>query len=87
MLQVLLSDIEGDSEKIFAETENGYMITTKVKYSNNQSLVKQVIYIDKNINITKVEVLDNNDNIKKYNNIKRSFRRYYLWIMLPFLIR
>jgi len=64
LLQVLLSDIDGDTEREFAETEDGYTITTKVNYSNNKSLLKQIIYIDKNINITKVEVLDGNDNIK-----------------------
>ena len=72
LLQVLVSDIENDAERTFAEIDDGYTIATKVKYSNNQSLVKQIIYVDKNINITKVEVFDNNDNVKirmKFNTV------------------
>ncbi|MBE6138803.1 MAG: outer membrane lipoprotein carrier protein LolA [Firmicutes bacterium] len=64
LLQVLLSDIESDKERVFTETDDGYSIISKVNYSNNRSLIKQIIYIDKNINITKVEVLDENDVVK-----------------------
>lgn len=64
LLQVLLSDINKDNERVFSEDNNGYIITSKVNYSNNDNLVKQKIYIDKKININKVEVLDNNDNVK-----------------------
>ena len=64
LLQVILSDIEKDEERDFVESGEGYIITSKVNYSNNQSLVKQKIYIDKNININKVEVLDSNDAVK-----------------------
>lgn len=64
LLQVILSDITKDEQRIFAETSEGYVITSKANYSNNQSLVKQVVYIDKNSNFKKVEVLDNNDVVK-----------------------
>ena len=40
------------------------IVTTKVNYSNNKKLVKQKIYFDKNFDIQKVEVL-NEDNIVK----------------------
>ena len=58
ILQSLLKDIEDDSEKDVQKTENGYTITTSVNYSNKKDLVKQNIYLDKDSNITKVEVLD-----------------------------
>ncbi|MBE6152578.1 MAG: outer membrane lipoprotein carrier protein LolA [Firmicutes bacterium] len=64
LLQMIISDIENDDEYNIAENDGGYIITSKVNYSNNQSLVKQKVYIDKNVNINKVEVLDNNDVVK-----------------------
>ena len=63
-MQTLLKDIESDNEKIFKETEDGYIITTKVNYSNNKNLVKQNIYFNKNIEVTEVHVLDSNDNVQ-----------------------
>lgn len=64
LLQVIMNDINNDSEKKLEKTEDGYVITVKANYSNNNNLVKQKIYIDKNINFTKVEVIDSNDNVK-----------------------
>lgn len=64
LLQVILSDIDKDNERIFTETEDGYTVTSKVNYSNNQNLVKQIVYIDRKVNINKVEVLDNNNTVK-----------------------
>ena len=64
LLQVLIDDINNDEEKIFEQKDDGYIITAKANYSNNNELVKQKIYIDKDNNFNKVEVLDSNDNIK-----------------------
>lgn len=64
LLQLLIKDINDDNEKIIENTEEGYVITTKVNYSNNEELTKQKIYINKDNNITKVEVFDNNEKVK-----------------------
>lgn len=64
LLQPLLTDIENDSKKTFKETKNGYVFTTEVSYSNDKSLTKQKIYFDKKMNLTKVEVMDDNDNVQ-----------------------
>lgn len=64
LLQTLLKDIKNDEGKIVEEIDDGYKITTSVNYSNNHNLVKQYIYIDKNANITNVEIV-NKDNITK----------------------
>ena len=64
LLQTLIKDIKNDEEKIVEEIENGYKITTNVNYANNRNLIKQYIYLDKNANITSVEIA-NNDNIIK----------------------
>ena len=61
ILQVLLTEIKDDKDRKFEETENEYIFTTKVNYSNNKELKKQKIYLDKDLNFTKVEVLDEND--------------------------
>jgi len=72
LFQTLLKDINNDSEKTFEQTDSEYIYTTNVNYSNSKELKKQKIYIDKEINITKVEVLDESNEIKmkmNFNNV------------------
>ena len=64
LLQNLLNDIENDDDKKIEQKDDVSIVTTKVNYSNNKKLVKQKIYFDKNFDIQKVEVL-NEDNIVK----------------------
>ena len=64
LLQTILTDLENDNEKTFEQTENNYIFTSKVNYVNNEDLVKQRVYLDKNKNLQKVEVLDKNNNPK-----------------------
>ena len=71
LVSSLLEDIKEDTNKIYEEVNAGYVITTKVNYPNNQKLVNQKIYIDKNIDIKKVEVLDTNNNVQ----IKMEFNK------------
>ena len=71
LVSSLLEDIKEDTNKIYEEVNDGYIITTKVNYPNNQKLVNQKIYIDKNIDIKKVEVLDTNNNVQ----IKMEFNK------------
>ena len=54
---------------LFEETKNGYILTVKVKYDNDTKLVSQKIYLDKDLNLTKVEVLDNRDKVKMRMNV------------------
>ena len=54
----ILKDINDDTEKEVIEENNGYTIITKVNYPNNIDLVKQKIYLDNNINIKKIEVIN-----------------------------
>ena len=71
LVSSLLEDIKEDTNKIYEEVNDGYVITTKVNYPNNQKLVNQKIYVDKNIDIKKVEVLDTNNNVQ----IKMEFNK------------
>jgi len=71
LLQTLLKDIENDVDKTIEEKDGICIITTKVNYPNNKNLVKQKIYVDKNMNITKVEIMNNEDIIKMQMNFKK----------------
>lgn len=82
LYQAILNDIENDDEAFVEEKEDGYIITTTVNYSNNRELTKQKIYVDKDINITKVEVLNEKEIVKirmtyKKVNEKPSFEKDY----------
>lgn len=63
LLQTILKDIKNDKDKKFTVTEKGYMYTTKVNYSNNNNLVKQNVYLDKEYNITEVDVLNEKNQV------------------------
>lgn len=72
LLQTLLLDIKNDKEREFAANDNGYVITTNVNYTSNKNLVKQNIYLDKDINIKEVHVLDKDNKVMikmKFNEI------------------
>lgn len=58
ILNSLLNDIKVDSNLVVDLVDDFYVITTKVNYPNNVRLIEQKIYVDKNANITKVEVLN-----------------------------
>ena len=49
LLQTLVNDIKNDKKVKTIEKKNEYIIATKVNYPNNSSLVKQKIYLDKNV--------------------------------------
>ena len=57
----ILNDINNDAEKEIEEKDDGYIVITKVNYPNNINLVKQKIYLDKDANINKIEVLNDNN--------------------------
>ena len=69
LLHNLLNDIKNDNEHIFETTSDGFAFTTKANYSNNKDLVNQKIYLDKDKNITCVEVVDSNGLVKLKMNI------------------
>ena len=69
LLQPIVSDMKSDEKRTFEQNEDGYKIKTSVNYSNDKSLVSQNIYIDKDLNITKVEILNKDNEIKMVLNI------------------
>ena len=61
LLQTILKDITSDNNATVNNNGSGYVVTSKVNYSNNDDLVKQKVYVDSNYNIEKVEVVDKDD--------------------------
>ena len=64
LLQPIIADLNNDSDRKFEKTDNGYILTSKVNYSSERDFANQKIYVDKDKNINKVEVLDSDNNIK-----------------------
>lgn len=64
LLQPIITDLNNDKDRLIEKNGDGYILTNKVNYSSEKDFVKQKIYIDKEQNITKVEVLDSSDNVK-----------------------
>lgn len=58
ILSTLLHDLENDKEKTFVKKDNKYIFTTTVNYPNNRNLIKEVITLDKKMNLKQVEVLN-----------------------------
>lgn len=64
LINSILEDLLEDEEREFKTKGDGYYYSSTVHYPNNKSLVKQKVYIDKDANITKAEVVDKNDNVQ-----------------------
>lgn len=64
LLQPVISDIENDNNAKLKKIKDGYIITSKVEYSTEKDFETQKVYLDKDGNITKIEVLDKSKNVK-----------------------
>ena len=71
LLNSIIDDLKTDEDRTFKATENGYILTSRVNYPNNKTLTKQHVYLDKNLKITKVTVVDKNDNTQIVMNFKK----------------
>ena len=70
LLQTLLKDMQNDEDIKVVKNDDGYVVTTKVNYSNNKDLVKQNIYFNDNLKITNVHILDKDGNVKMKMNFE-----------------
>lgn len=61
ILSSLLKDLENDSNVMFEEDDESYILRSTVNYPNNTSLVKQKIIFDKEMIPKEVIVYDKND--------------------------
>ena len=60
-----------DENVKFNEIDDGYMLETKVNYSSNKKLTTQKIYFNKDKDINKVEVFDEDGMLKIIMNISK----------------
>lgn len=61
LLTSVAKDLKDDSAYTFTKKDKDYIFTTKTNYPNNPKYVKQNIILDKNFNLKKVEVQDDQD--------------------------
>ena len=64
LLGRIMDDLKNDEERTLAKDKDGYLFTSKVNYSNNEDLKTQKVYVDKDLKITKVEVLNADNEIE-----------------------
>lgn len=62
LLSSLLNDLNSDKNAKLKENKDGFIITAKVNYPNNEELVKEEIYFNSKMNIKKVIVFDKEKN-------------------------
>ena len=61
--QIIIKDIKNDDNYKVTKTKKGYIVKSKVNYVNNSSLEYQNVYFDKDLNLIKVEVCNNKDEV------------------------
>ncbi len=64
ILSSLLNDLQNDQEASFKEENDNYIVTSKVNYPHNKTLVEQNLYFDKKMNLKQVIVYDEEQNEK-----------------------
>ena len=73
LLDSIIEDLKSDKKMEFKSDNKKYILSSLVNYPNNKSLYKQNVYVDKNNNITNVEIVDKNNKVQismKFNKVK-----------------
>ena len=55
--------MKNDDKSTLEKKDGKYILVAKANYINDKNLTKEKIYLDKNLNLKKVEVLDDNDDV------------------------
>ena len=61
IIKNIINDINNDSMSSVTENNNSYVITSTVNFPNNNKLKKQKVTINKNLDLEKVEILNEED--------------------------
>lgn len=64
LLQPIISDLANDKEAKIEKNNDGYIVTSKVNYTTEKDFINQKVYLDKDLDINEVEVLDQNGNVR-----------------------
>lgn len=73
LLNIIMTDLKKDDNRVLETTKDGFTFTSSVLFSNNKDLVKQKIYLDKDLDLKEVEILNSKDNIEmnmKFSSIE-----------------
>ena len=62
ILKSIQNDINQDKKIKLEEKDNNYILTAKISNTNNKNLVYEKVYLDKKLNIIKIEVFDESGN-------------------------
>lgn len=62
LVQSVISDMENDSKLSMTKEDGNYVFTSTVNFKNNPNLTKQKVIVDKDLNIKKVTVYDDEGN-------------------------
>jgi hypothetical protein len=71
LLNSIIEDLKEDEKREFKSKGDSYFFSSVVNYPNNKSLVRQNVYVDKDGNITKVEVVDKEGNAQIIMNFQK----------------
>ena len=71
LLNSILDDLKEDETREFREDGENIIFKSKVHYPNNKALEKQKVYMNKELKIEKVEVVDKDDNIQIVMQFKK----------------
>ena len=71
ILSSILNDINKDDDKEVVESDDGFIIENKLNYKNNINLIKQKIYVDKDANIKKIEVINDSNVVEMVMNFDK----------------
>ena len=61
--EIIIKDLKADDSRNVKKIKDGYKIKSKVNYLNNSSLIYQNVYLDKDLNIIKIEVCNDKDEV------------------------
>ena len=64
LINSIIEDLQEDEDRVFKMKGDSYYFTSSVNYPNNKSLVKQNVYVGKNMKINKVEVTDKDGKVQ-----------------------
>ena len=63
LVQSVIQDMKKDPNLKMKKKNGNYVFTSKVNYTDNPYLIKQIVIFDKNLNIKKVTVYNNNNEV------------------------
>ena len=63
LLKSIVEDVQKDETRTFEEKDGNYVFTHKVYYPNNKKLVKQMVVLDKKLNVKEAKIMDESGNV------------------------